>query len=77
MARVNVKLYAGLRAYNGGAASIEVDVNPGETIEQVLAKLCLPRDKAAIIFLDHRAASPSHPLNGGEQLGLFPAIGGG
>ena len=77
MARVKVKLYAGLRAYIGGAASIEVDVNPGETIEQLLEKLSVPPDQTRIIFLDHRAASLNDPLNGGEQLGVFPAIGGG
>ena len=77
MAQVQVNLYAVLRQYIGGAPSIEVEIEPGQTIQQVLSQLGVPPEQTRIIFVDNRAAAPSHPLQGGEQLGVFPAIGGG
>ena len=75
--RVRVNLYAVLRQYIGGAPSIEVEIEPGQTIQQVLSQLGVPPEQTRIIFLNNRAAGLSHPLQGGEQLAVFPAIGGG
>jgi molybdopterin converting factor small subunit len=77
MSQVKVNLYATLRKYIGGAPSIEVEIDPGDTVEQVLGRLHVPVDQTRIIFVNHRAAQPSHVLQGGERLGIFPAIGGG
>lgn len=77
MPQVKVNLYATLRQYIGGALSIEVEIDPGQTIEQVLASLGVPADQTRIIFVNNRAADLSLALQGGEKLGVFPAIGGG
>ena len=77
MPQVEVSLYATLRRYIDGAASIGVDVEPGCTIEHVLGQLGIPSDQTRIIFLNNRAARLSDTLQGGEQLGIFPSIGGG
>lgn len=77
MARVVVKLYAALRGYAGGAPSVEVDVEPGQTVAEVLRRLGVPSEQTRIIFVNHRAGSLSQPLEGGERIGIFPAIGGG
>ena len=77
MPQVKVNLYATLRKYIAGAPSVEVDIEPGQTVGQVLVGLGVPADQTRIIFVDNRAADPSHALQGGEQLGVFPAIGGG
>jgi molybdopterin converting factor small subunit len=77
MPQVKVNLYATLRKYIGGAPSIEVEIDPGETVEQVLGRLGVPADQTRIIFVNNRAAQLSHVLQGGERLGIFPAIGGG
>ena len=77
MARVVVKLYATLRSYAGGAPSIEVDVEPGQTVADVLRQLGVPAEQTRIIFVNNRAGSLSQPLEGGERIGVFPAIGGG
>jgi len=37
----------------------------------------VPAEKTRIIFVDNRAAELDRPLDGGEQVGVFPAIGGG
>lgn len=77
MPEVQVKLYATLRKYVGGTASVEVDIDPGQTIETLLEQLGVPPDQTRIIFVNSRAAGLSHPLQGGEQVSVFPAIGGG
>ena len=77
MAQVTVNLYAILRQYIGGAPSSEVEIDPGQTVEQVLVQLGVPPDQTRIIFLDNRAADLSAVLQGGEQINVFPAVGGG
>ncbi len=77
MPQVRVNLYAILRKYVGGAASVEVEIEPDQTIEEVLDELGVPAEQTRIIFVDSRAAELSQSLQGGEQIGVFPAIGGG
>jgi len=77
MPRIQVNLYAALRQYIGGAPSIEVEIEPGQTVADVLSNLGVPKEQTRIIFLNNRAASLSDSLQGGDQLGVFPAIGGG
>ena len=77
MAQVKVNLYATLRSYIGGSPSVDVELEPGQTVEQVLTRLGVPTDQTRIIFVNHRAATLSQPLHGGERIGVFPAIGGG
>ena len=77
MPQVQVNLYAILRKYVDGAASVEVEIEPGQTIGQLLEQLGVPTDQTRIVFVDSRAADLSGVLQGGEQVGVFPAIGGG
>ncbi len=77
MPQVHVSLYATLRRYIGGAASVAVEIEPGQTIAQVLEGLGVPAEGTRIIFVSHRAAELSRRLQGGEQIGVFPALGGG
>ena len=77
MPQITLNLYATLRACVGGSASVEVDIEPGQTVQEVLQRLRVPTDQTRIIFVNHRAASLSRSLQGGEQVGVFPAIGGG
>lgn len=77
MARVQVNLYATLRSHVGGAASVQVDIEPGDTVGQVLESLGVPPEQTRILFVNNRAAKLSQALEGGEKVGVFPAIGGG
>ena len=72
-----MNLYATLRGHLGGAPSVEVDVEPGETVRQVLSRLGVPPEQTRIIFVNSRAARLDQALEGGENVGVFPAIGGG
>jgi molybdopterin synthase sulfur carrier subunit len=77
MPRVKLNLYAALRAYLGGKPSVELEIEPGQTIGGLLDGLGVPREQTRILFVNGRAASLSDKLTGGEQIGVFPAIGGG
>ena len=77
MPPVKVSLYATLRSHVGGRASVEVDVEPGQTVEQLLRGLGVPVEKTRILFVNGRPATLAQTLQGGEQIGAFPAVGGG
>jgi len=77
MTRITVNLYANLREYAGGAGSMEVDVEPGETIGHLLGRLKIPAAQTHIVFVNHRHAALEDALQGGERVDLFSAIGGG
>jgi molybdopterin converting factor small subunit len=77
MVRVRVNLYATLRSYVGGAPSVEVDVEPGDTVAQVLERLGVPAEKTRILFVNNRPATLAQPLDDGDRIAVFPAIGGG
>jgi sulfur carrier protein ThiS len=77
MKKISIKLYASLRKYTDGAGVIEAEIEPGETIQQVLKRRDFPADQVRIIFVNGRAAGLDDPLQGDEQVELFSAIGGG
>jgi len=77
MARVQLNVYATLRSYVGGAPSVEVDVEPGETVGEMLERLGVPTDQTRILFVNNRAATLAQALEDGDRVGVFPAIGGG
>ncbi|HID75468.1 MAG TPA: MoaD/ThiS family protein [Planctomycetaceae bacterium] len=77
MPRVTVHLYASLRSYAGGAPSVEVEIRPGQTVEETLHALGIPSDQTRILFVNNRAAATNQPLQDGDRIGAFPAIGGG
>ena len=55
----------------------EVEIEPGATVAEVLGRLGVPADQARVLFVNNRAATLDHALEGGEQMGVFPALGGG
>ena len=77
MVRITVNVYANLREYTGGAASVDVDIEPGRSIGDVLDQIGIPREKTRVIFVNNRAARLDDPLSGQEQLDVFSAVGGG
>lgn len=77
MPRVRLNAYATLRSYLGGAAFKEVGIAPGETVGELLDRCGIPRNQTRIIFVNNRAATLADRLQGGEHVGVFPAIGGG
>ena len=77
MAQVTINVYANLREFTGGAPSVNLDVQPGQTVGDVLQQLGIPSEKTKIIFVNNRSAKVNDPLQGRERIDLFSAIGGG
>jgi molybdopterin converting factor small subunit len=74
---VRVNLYAKFRQQVGGRPSVDVPVEHGQTIEQLLKLLGVPLTETRIIFCNNQLVDRAHVLEGGETIGVFPAIGGG
>ncbi len=77
MPRIKLSLYASFRAVTGGKPSVELEIEPGDTIGDVLQRLGVPREQTRIVLVNSRHAALADPLQGGEHVAVFPAIGGG
>lgn len=87
--RVRVRLYAGLRQQVSEAllasappseragSPLEVSLPAGSTVADLMAHLGLPADSARIIFVNGLSRDPHHALASDDDVGIFPAIGGG
>jgi molybdopterin synthase sulfur carrier subunit len=56
---------------------ITLEIQPGTSVAQVIARLGLPAKEVTLIMVDGRRQEADFILQGGERLGLFPPIGGG
>ncbi len=78
--RVRAKLFATLarcRPSTPPGAVTEVDLPDGATIEALLVALHVPPAEARMIFVNGRARPVDWPLQPGDEVGVFPPIGGG
>lgn len=77
MPDVTANIYATFRKHTGGKPSVNVSIQPDQTIEQLLEQLGIPIEETRIIFCNNRIVDPTHTLDDGDTVGIFPAIGGG
>jgi molybdopterin synthase sulfur carrier subunit len=78
--RVRVKLYATLRRHREAAqtgAPFEAELPDGAALADLIAQLGLPREEVKVVFVNGRARAMNWPLSVGDQVGIFPPIGGG
>ncbi|MBU1228511.1 MAG: MoaD/ThiS family protein [Proteobacteria bacterium] len=52
-------------------------VSPGETAGQLAARLGIPPEDLKLVFVNGVHVELDAPLQDGDRVGLFPAIGGG
>ncbi len=76
MPHIQLKLYATLQGFMPDVGE-EYPICPGMTVQDLLAQIHLPAEKAKLIFIDGTKAELSSRLEGGERVGLFPPVGGG
>jgi molybdopterin converting factor small subunit len=74
---VTVHLYATFRKHAQGQSALHVAIAPGQSVEELLRQLGVPVEQTRILFCNHRLVGLDHPLQGGETVGVFPAMGGG
>jgi len=72
---VTVKLFASFRT--GRFEVKTADYPAGTTVGDVVDSLALPRADVGIILINSRHAEFDRPLAEGDNLALFPLLGGG
>ena len=71
---VTVKCYATLSPHEPAG---EVPFEPGEDVARLAARLGLPPDEVAIVFRNGAPAELATQVRDGDEIKLFPVIGGG
>ena len=76
---VRVELSSGLRRFAPAYDPERGIVLPAEglTPVQLLKRLGVPEDEAALVMINRRPARPDQKLEDGDLAGLFPVLGGG
>lgn len=79
--KVHVKLFASLGRYSpqGGlpGAPFEVELPPASTLDDLMQHLQLPLDEVKVCFVNARIQPPDFALSEGDDVGIFPPVGGG
>jgi molybdopterin synthase sulfur carrier subunit len=77
---VRAKLFATLRRCVPGAASrvpLEVELPDGATVADLVKHFNLPPDAVRVAFVNGRARPDDWQLEPGDEVSLFPPLGGG
>lgn len=80
--KINLRLFADLRMLapvaKTAGANISLDLRPDATIADLLQVLKIPPERARVVFINGRAQdNPSFVLTEGDDIGIFPPVGGG
>ncbi|HHS98316.1 MAG TPA: MoaD/ThiS family protein [Chloroflexi bacterium] len=77
---VHVKLFATLRRYFpelGIGETMEVRLPKGATVGDLVHHLRIPADHVKVVFVNGIVRDEAHPLADGDEVGIFPPVGGG
>jgi len=80
MITVYVRLFATLRQYFPDLKIGEVmpvELPEGATVGQMLEQLGLPTNEVKMVFVNNIGRGDDSPLAAGDEVGIFPPIGGG
>jgi molybdopterin synthase sulfur carrier subunit len=80
MITVHAKLFAILRQHYPHLAIGEpmpVELPEGATVGDLVEYLNLPANQVKVVFVNHVIRGAEHPLADGDELGIFPPVGGG
>jgi molybdopterin converting factor small subunit len=80
MATARVKLFATLRGYRPGlklGEAFAVELPTGATVQHLLEMLGVPASEVKLIFVNGLVRDMQHALADGDELGIFPPVGGG
>ncbi len=78
--QIRVKVFATLTRYVAGVRAgtpMDVEVPDGATLDDVVAQLQLPQAEVKTVFVNGRAQSLADALSPGDEVGIFPPVGGG
>jgi len=78
--KVTVKLYATLSRYRQGERAgtpYEMELPEEATLQKLIEQLKIPIEETRITFVNGIIQEPDWKLKDGDEVGLFPPIGGG
>jgi sulfur-carrier protein len=78
--RIKVRVYAGLRRHlpHLGLGESEVmEISSGLTVGELLDRLGVSHSEAKSCFVNNRKQELDHRLQDGDEVAVFPPIGGG
>jgi len=78
--RVCVKLFATLSRHFAGVmpgTPVEVEVADGATLADLADQLKVPQDEVRMVFVNGRIQPLDYELRPGDEVGIFPPVGGG
>lgn len=78
--RIHVRLFAGLNRYATNRPSgipFDTELPEGSNVEALIRHLGLPADEVKVVFVNGRAQPLDLALKDGDEVGIFPPIGGG
>ena len=73
--RIHVKCFATLADHSPPGGFLELA--EGATVQTMLPDLGLGPDDIKLVFINSKNSSLENVLADGDQVGLFPAVGGG
>lgn len=77
---VTVKLFATLHRYGGGVRAgvpLEIELSEDATLHDLIDYLKIPPEETRVLFVNGIIHEANYKLNNGDEVGLFPPIGGG
>jgi molybdopterin converting factor small subunit len=77
---VKVKLYAMLRQYAGDVKAgtpIDIELAEGASLRDLVRVLGIPPEQARVTFVNGIIEELDRRLKAGDEIGMFPPIGGG
>jgi len=78
--RVTVRIYATLCRYVPGVSAgtpVEIELPDGASVADLIERLKIPAREVKIAFVNGRTRSPDWLLESGDEMGIFPPVGGG
>lgn len=80
MITVQVKLFATLRRQFPDldiGEAMAVEVPEGTTVGELLHELELPAEQVKVVFVNNTIRKEDYELKDGDEVGVFPPVGGG
>ena len=80
MITVHTKLFASLRLYRPGlelGEAFPIELPEGATVGDLTREIGLPDSEVKLVFVNALFREPAHELADGDEVGIFPPVGGG
>jgi molybdopterin converting factor small subunit len=78
--KIYARLYATLTKYAGGSIMhepMEIELRKGATLKELYDHLGIPHDEVKTAFVNSTMQPPEYRLRNGDEVGIFPPVGGG